>query len=55
MLGMSALVQRDLPKALSAIRQLDDARERILGLTIEPEFGVMRLYEIVTRTLFPLI
>lgn len=35
MLGMSALVQRDLPKALSAIRQLDDARERILGLTIE--------------------
>jgi hypothetical protein len=35
MLGMNALVQRDLPKAWSAIRRLDDDRERILGLTIE--------------------
>ena len=35
MLGMSALVQQDLGKAWSAIRQLDEDRERILSLVIE--------------------
>ena len=35
MLGMSALVRQDLDKAWGAIRQLDEDRQRILGLVIE--------------------